>query len=300
MPTYSYSQCEQGTFGSGNDSYFFCRCPTTVLNKQWVLADLNINVDFSLLGNISHLYTRPQLPLVIGLSNNTIDDYTHTVPVTFIPGVNMAAPYILGIRQVYTNGVLAALGIFEATKTFLLPNIIAFYPDPTATFTGSNRSSLNIFSQANYGEVPFVQDNQEKSVIAGFSSVGGLWTAFSGIFAILFGASMLHIFYGSKPLSIFGVAHRFQAEAMKKDCLARYPQILKENCSPEQRGLLSLIRDHLINLEFMDDEKDSPSSSVDQDPATDVERPLVAAGRVPDQIELNTIQISETEDRWTI
>lgn len=214
--THNPLECHQETsFGSGNDRYFFYRCPTSVFDNQWVLPDLNINVNFGRLASISHLYLRPQLPLVIGLSNNTFDDYTHTVPVTIIPGVNMAAPYILGIRQIYTSGVLATLGIFEvsmsaaqqryitlkavpaqATKTFLLPNIIAFYPDPTATFTGRNRSSLNIFSQANYGEVPFIQDYQDKSVLAGFSSVGGLWTAFSGIFTILYGASMLHIFYG--------------------------------------------------------------------------------------------------------
>ena len=84
----------------------------------------------------------------------------------------------------------------QATITFLLPQIVAFYPDPTATFIGGNLSSLNLFQQDNYGEITLVQDFREKSVMAGFSSVGGLWTALSGIFAILFGASMLHIFYG--------------------------------------------------------------------------------------------------------
>ncbi len=48
---------------------------------------------------------------------------------------------------------------------------------------------------------------------------------------------------------------------MKKDCIARYPQILKENDSPEQRGLLSLLRDHLINLDFLDEKTDDQNSA---------------------------------------
>ena len=77
---------------------------------------------------------------------------------------------------------------------------------------------------------------------------------------------------GSKPLSIFGMAHKFQAEAMKKDCLAKYPQILNENCSPENRGLLSLLRDHLINLDFLQDEAADSSSSENRAQAGDAER----------------------------
>lgn len=81
-------------------------------------------------------------------------------------------------------------------RTFWIPKIVALYPDPTATFTGSNKSSLNIFLQDNYGERTFIQDYREHSVSAGFSSVGGLWTTFGGIFMILFGASMLNVFFG--------------------------------------------------------------------------------------------------------
>lgn len=84
----------------------------------------------------------------------------------------------------------------QDTISFVLPQFTAFYPDLVTTFVGTNLSSLNIFQQDNYGETTFIQDYREKSVIAGFSVVGGLWTAFSGIFAILFGASMLHIFHG--------------------------------------------------------------------------------------------------------
>ena len=87
---------------------------------------------------------------------------------------------------------------------------------------------------------------------------------------------MLHTFYGqwrllklkdvfdaralgSKPLSIFGIAHQFQAETMKKEALRLYPNILEENHVLEKRGLLSLLRDHLIDLSFLEDTQDNPS-----------------------------------------
>ncbi|KJA20332.1 hypothetical protein HYPSUDRAFT_43228 [Hypholoma sublateritium FD-334 SS-4] len=272
-----------------NSKEFFYRCPpVNSENLGTLLPDLNINVDFAHLvtglSGMVQFSARLQLPLVIGLSNNVVDDFTHTIPLTIIPGVNMAASYIINIRQIYTNGALAAFGFFDSVRTFWIPKIVAFYPDPTATFLGSNRSSLNIFLQDNYGEINLIQDYREHSVVDGLASVGGLWTAFGGIFAIIFGASMLHTFYGSKPLSIFGIAHKFQAEAMKKDCLAKYPQILKENRSPEQRGLLSLLRDHLISLDFVDDETDDPRSSDDPDKEADVESSLFTAARLPAQM----------------
>ena len=89
---------------------------------------------------------------------------------------------------------------------------------------------------------------------------------------------------GSKPLSIFGVAHRFQAEAMKKDCLAKYPQILKENREPEQRGLLSLLRDHLISIDFVEEEKDDDISLEDRYHEVNAETSLFAVAQTPGRI----------------
>lgn len=79
------------------------------------------------------------------------------------------------------------------------------------------------------------------------------------------------------------MAHKLQAEAMKKDCLAKYPQILKENYSPENRGLLSLLRDHLINLDFVEDQKDDFGGSHVQEKQIDVENAPISVEQVPMQ-----------------
>lgn len=142
------STCDQHILGPqvGNDTYYYYQCPTIIDESgDFFLPDIYINVDFGpLFTGLSGMVrssSRIQLPLVIGLSNNIFDDYTHTVPVTMIPGVNIAASYILGIRQVYANGILAALGIFEVSmplyyrayivlKVFppLRPQILSFFP----------------------------------------------------------------------------------------------------------------------------------------------------------------------------
>ncbi|KJA21276.1 hypothetical protein HYPSUDRAFT_88078 [Hypholoma sublateritium FD-334 SS-4] len=253
--------CGKGVMAAPNRiPSFYYQCSSALISTDYVLPDLNINIDFDLLiSGLSGMVgpARTQLPLVIGLSDDPVDDLIHTESVTIIPGVNMAVSYIIDVRQVYNNGAMAAFGSFYVMRKFWLPRFVGYYPDPAATFTGINRSSLNIFSQANYGELNFIQEYREHSVFDGLASVGGLWTAFGGIFAIIFGASMLHTYNGSKPLSIFGIAHNFQAEAMRKECLERYPQILKEHRSPEHRGLLSLLRDHLINLDFLDTKTDT-------------------------------------------
>lgn len=115
--TNDFPRCQQETLWSDDISYFFYECPSTFVQDTLVLPDLDINVDFGPLAGIAPSYVRRQLPLLIGLSNNTFDDYTHSLPVSIIPGVNMAAPYIVGIRQIYTNGVLATLGMFEVSMS---------------------------------------------------------------------------------------------------------------------------------------------------------------------------------------
>jgi hypothetical protein len=49
-----------------------------------------------------------------------------------------------------------------------------------------------------------VQDYRQYSVWNGFSSIGGLWTFLNGIFAIVFGSSMLVVLFGMS-ISLCGI-----------------------------------------------------------------------------------------------
>jgi len=41
-----------------------------------------------------------------------------------------------------------------------------------------------------------IQDDRQKSVVAGLASVGGLWTSIGGLFLIVFGTSVFRILFG--------------------------------------------------------------------------------------------------------
>lgn len=112
--------CHQNPFIDEISTPFFSyNCPSLSYQSTLFLPDLAINVDFGPLVNglsgMVHYSARTQLPLVIGLSNDTVNDYTHTVPITILPGVNMAASYLMDVRQVYTNGALSSFGLFEVS-----------------------------------------------------------------------------------------------------------------------------------------------------------------------------------------
>ena len=127
-----------------NVPYYFYHCPPISTNTSYILPDLQINVDFSpLMDGLSNMVqssARTQLPLLIGLSNNIYDDLIRTVPVAFLPGVNMAASVIVDVRQVYTNGALAALGMFEVSLYQLRSPRFFFYSNRYQTHRSQEHS----------------------------------------------------------------------------------------------------------------------------------------------------------------
>jgi hypothetical protein len=133
-----------------------------------------------------------------------------------------------------------------------------------------------------FSEWKVVQEQRDKSVLRGFSTTGGLWTVFGGIFSICFGSSILQVMFGKlstceftvrflfltmmlyalgvKPLSVFGLVHNVQKNRIRDACLKDYPCVSQDiNRVPQKyRGLNSFLTDYLINVEpFIDDEDES-------------------------------------------
>jgi hypothetical protein len=75
-------------------------------------------------------------------------------------------------------------------------------PDPEASTStlitpSPNVSTMRIFLQNNFADWRIAQDSQEKSILKGFSVVGGLWAFFGGIFVSLFGKSIMQMLSGA-------------------------------------------------------------------------------------------------------
>jgi len=58
-------------------------------------------------------------------------------------------------------------------------------------------ATIRIIIPSDTSEYIFVRDLRNKSVLSGFSSVGGLWTVLAGVFAALFGSSILRVLFGA-------------------------------------------------------------------------------------------------------
>lgn len=154
--------------------------------------------------------------IIIGLTEST-SILKRTLPVALIPGINIVASIVSDLRQIYSRPALAALGIFQVWIAFLLWSLVTYFSQTTSLFWQSrivstyqnpqadfhqDVSTLRLFFQGNWGDTHVIQDYRQNSVIAGFAGVGGLWTTLSGIFALLFGASMLQILYGQYKFNL--------------------------------------------------------------------------------------------------
>ena len=57
-------------------------------------------------------------------------------------------------------------------------------------------STLRTFAMIDSSELVLTQDDREYSVLNGFSEIGGLWTFISGVFAAVFGSSLMRVLFG--------------------------------------------------------------------------------------------------------
>ena len=61
-------------------------------------------------------------------------------------------------------------------------------------------ATIRIIPPWDTSEFRIIRDLRNKSVLSGFSSVGGLWTVLAGVFAALFGSSILRVLFGAFQL----------------------------------------------------------------------------------------------------
>jgi len=74
-------------------------------------------------------------------------------------------------------------------------------PDPLAQTSllipnSAEISTIRLTVQNDYSDWKILQDYREKSILNGFASVGGLGTFLGGLFAIVYGSSIVRILFG--------------------------------------------------------------------------------------------------------
>ena len=81
------------------------------------------------------------------------------------------------------------------------------YPDPLASVSlliphSPDISTFRVSLQNDLSELVTVKDFTSQSALHGFSEVGGLWTFLGGIFAAIFGSSLVRILFGIYPANL--------------------------------------------------------------------------------------------------
>ncbi|KAF9044359.1 hypothetical protein BJ165DRAFT_194726 [Panaeolus papilionaceus] len=225
-------------------------------------TDTLIEVNYEPLGirnNITSSIANTAVWVYVGYTTNVDFLINQTTAIALPPNVHHLTGVTFGLRKILKRPALSALGMFEATTTFVTADILSIVPDPLASVTppvynmSETSSTFRLYLNRRF-EIRVIEDSRERSVLGGFSALGGLWTFLGGIFVTLFGTSLMTIFFNSRPLSIFGLAQRVEKDSIAREYLQKYPKIREDLKLPQpERGIMALLQDYLIDVALFEE-----------------------------------------------
>ncbi|KAH8825531.1 hypothetical protein DL96DRAFT_117022 [Flagelloscypha sp. PMI_526] len=94
------------------------------------------------------------------------------------------------------------------------------------------------------------REHIDNTVIDALAAIGGIWTFGNGLFALVFGGSLLYFLLGLRPLSRFGLVHLFIRARLRRATREMYPNFHCEGGQPgeAEAGVVSFIRQHLLGV----------------------------------------------------
>ncbi|KAF9044367.1 hypothetical protein BJ165DRAFT_1480791 [Panaeolus papilionaceus] len=237
------------------------------------LPDMLIEVNYEELqipANVLSGMWKGSVRVYVGFTNKTQYLTERATAIPLPANSHYLAEVLYDFRKVLKHPVLSAFGMFEDTDTFLSARIEHILPDPLASAQidppvynmSSTKSTFRVYTSFDVSEIRVIEDSRAQSVLGGFSAVGGLWTFIGGVFTMFFGTSLMRIFFGSKSLSIFGIAQQLEKDNIARGFLQEYPHIRQElNLPPSQRGIMTLLQDHMIDVSLFQDVIDSSETT---------------------------------------
>ncbi|KAJ3574280.1 hypothetical protein NP233_g1880 [Leucocoprinus birnbaumii] len=205
-------------------------------------------VDFSKLPNypssaFSSLY------LIMPSANATIPEALQaTHPVLLLPGVRAFGVLDISELQELSNNAAAVFGLPQH-DVFRIAVVRSLLPDPSFPTSQNNQTaSLRLALLQPGPDMTVEQEYEMDSIPSGFAFLGGAWTFINGVFAAIFGTTILLLFFGVKPLSVYGLIHT----------LTRVPNRLhfKEYTlsAEDQQRCVAMLREHLLDTGDADEE----------------------------------------------
>lgn len=215
--------------------------------------DVLITVNFTTLGingTFPSNSASSAVSIVVGMYNDTGGVIRNTWPIPLVPDAHLFGGVIATIREQFRRPGLASLGIFSSTEGFLMGAVPFLSSDPSLQVPRhNNTATLRLYLQDDYSDWHVSVEYREKSVLSGLAAVGGFWTVLNGLFATIFGTTLLFVLFGSKPLSTFGLIH--QIPNFRPD----EPGERYRNLCQSDKGMLDYIHDHFVDLSPFEDNR---------------------------------------------
>ncbi|KAF9482411.1 hypothetical protein BDN70DRAFT_930098 [Pholiota conissans] len=266
-----------------SDDYMAIHYQCPVLDTEDSVPDLLVTVNFSALGIPIDTITdvpKNSVQVMVANTNKTDNVVLMTIPTTLMPGVNLIGLIYSEIYQVFTDPGLSLSGLFDSTQSIIIGQMVNVFQDPQAGISplivrSPEIATIRLIPQFDHSLWKVTQDSRTKSVLNGLSQAGGLWTFLSGIFAVFFGSSLMHILFNTKPVSIFGIAHSWERKTIQRAYREDYPAIKEEiHVSQDRRGLLCLLQDHILDLNLIEESGSEFRQGFSAVPEEDRERGL--------------------------
>ncbi|KAJ2911849.1 hypothetical protein MD484_g8568, partial [Candolleomyces efflorescens] len=238
--------------------------------------DLVVSVNFTGIRPQSNAFGPGQSihPKALQVYAGLVDDSpnifaTATQPTVLLPGMNFLGLVTSSTRKRFRQPKFSSFGFFDTYDTFTVAEMNVL---PLNGMMGEYQptdpdiSTLHLTYQGPPFEWKIVQDYREKSVLAGFSAVGGLGSFFSLLCAVLFGTSLFSIVLRAKPFSAFGLLHSVdtQRKEIASVSMTKYPKLeaeLKALETEENRGVIALLLDTLLDLDLIKEQLGKSQSS---------------------------------------
>ena len=129
---------------------------------------------------------------------------------TWTPGVDLKSTWNMwgSVKSSYHVGIESLFIIDHSSvlsqsyKTIPVSRVLTVHSDPLASEStliqqGRDVSTFRVIMQYDLSESRMLHDYRRRSVLQGFSQVGGLWTFLTGVFAAIFGSTIIRILFGS-------------------------------------------------------------------------------------------------------
>ncbi|KAF8895219.1 hypothetical protein BD779DRAFT_1498193 [Infundibulicybe gibba] len=231
--------------------------------------DLLVVVNFTALGMVPTTLVDARMfaiSVIVSMTRSTEDVVKNTEPIPLHPGSHILVSARRELRQQFSNLALSALGLFGSPRTFWVTKVTSILPDFSPLIPrDNNTATLRIYLQNDMRDWVVVEDYREKAIWDGFASVGGFWTFFDGLFAIVFGSGLMLVVFGAKPIGFFGIVHQFQKKRLRHAWNVDFPKIKTEGGTPgtEEAGLVAFLRERLIDIDLLEEKVDDDVNLTD-------------------------------------